>query len=101
VLGDADREAATFPSPDLFTDEDTYDERVHLLRARFAEREAGSRERVRATTRQAYEDGRGSEWRQLIDVQPPVITDASPGLLESATADTYIAIDTRAPAAGT
>jgi hypothetical protein len=86
-------------SPFESPDEDAYEEHVQARRARFAELEDGSRERIRAVARQAYENGRESEWGQLIDLQPPVITSSSPGMLESATADTYIAIETRIPTA--
>jgi hypothetical protein len=82
-----------FDPPELF-DEGTYDDQVQTRRAQFAELEDGSRDHIRAVTRQAYEDGKERDWGQLIALQPQMIPDSSPGLLESATADTYIAIDT-------
>jgi len=100
VLGAYGDEIAVGPPSELL-DEDAYEGQVQARRARFAEVEDGSRDRIRAVTRQAYEDGRESDWGQLIEVQPPVVTNSSSGLLESATADTYIAIDTRTPTADT
>lgn len=93
VLGTYSDAIAVGPPPELL-DEDAYEEQIQARRARFAEQEDASRDRIRAVTRQAYEDGQESEWDQLIEVQPPVVTNSS-GLLESATADTYIAIDSR------
>lgn len=74
--------------------------RVQGRRAWFAELEDSARDRIRTATREAYEDRRERNWQQLIEVQPPLVTGSSPGLLESATADTYLAIGTRTRAAG-
>ena len=87
------------PPTDLL-DEDAYEEQVQGRRARFAELEDSARDRIRTATREAFEDGRERNWQQLIEAQPPLVTDSPPGLFESATADTYIAIDTRTRAAG-
>jgi hypothetical protein len=46
-------------------------------------------------------DGKERDWGQLIEVQPPVTADTPSGLLESATTDIYLAIDTRASAEDT
>jgi hypothetical protein len=81
-------------------DEDAYEEQVQARRARFAETEDATRDRIRAAAREGYEAGQQSGWEQLLDVQPPLVTDYPSGLLESATADTYIAIDTRTPPPG-
>ena len=83
-----------------FLDEDAYEVQVQVQRARFAESENASRDRVRATARDGYEAGQESDWQQLLDVQPPLVIDSPSGLLESATPDTYIAIDTRTTAPG-
>ena len=89
------------PGPTDDPDEEAYEERIHQRRTRFAEIEDGSREYIRGVTRQAYEEGHERQWQQLINFQPLAQTESLPGLLESATADTYIAIDTRTPPADT
>jgi hypothetical protein len=74
-------------------DEDAIEDRMKAGRALFAEREADLHDRLRQTTRQAFEVGRESSWQQLLDVQPQVIAESPADLLESATPDTYLAID--------
>jgi hypothetical protein len=95
-----DRRAAAIDRRLDFLDEDAYEIQVQVQRARFAESEDASRDRIRAATREGYEAGRESDWQQLIDAQPPLVTDSPSGLLEGATPDTYIAIDTRTPTPG-
>jgi hypothetical protein len=86
-------------APGELVDEEEPEDRVRGRRAVFAEREADIADRVRRTTRQAYEIGRESSWHQLIDVQPQVVIEPPANLLESATADTYLAIDVSTAAA--
>jgi hypothetical protein len=74
-------------------DEEEVEDRLRERRAVFAEREAGIRDRLGETTRQAYEIGRESSWQQLLDAQPQLVTDSPANLLESATPDTYLGID--------
>lgn len=62
-------------------------------RAAFVEAEAARRPLLREATRQGFERGRNNSWYQLLDQQPGINSDPAPGLLESATADTYLAID--------
>lgn len=59
----------------------------------FAQIEDQNRDRILEVVRQGYTHGRDSEWSHLIEAQPPLVTTSSPGLLESATTDTYLAID--------
>jgi hypothetical protein len=91
---------SALPTPLDELDDEEYEEQVYERRVRFAEVEDEERARIRDDIRHAYDDGRERECGQLINLQPPVLADPSPGLLESATADTYIAIDTRLPPAG-
>jgi hypothetical protein len=74
-------------------DEEEVEDRLRERRAFLAEREADTRDRLRGTTRQAYEIGGESSWQQLLDVQPQLATESPTNLLESATLDTYLAID--------
>jgi hypothetical protein len=78
-------------------DEDEVEDRIRERRAAFAEREADAetRDRLRRTTRQAYEAGRESSWQQLIQVQPQLVTESPADLLESATPDTYLGMEAR------
>jgi hypothetical protein len=90
--------AAQADLPDLWDTaselmEEEVEERIGERRASFAEREADERDRLRATTRQAYELGRESSWQQLLDIEPRLDADPPVNLLESATPDTYLAID--------
>jgi hypothetical protein len=62
-------------------------------RAAFVEREAAERTRLRETTRQGFERGQNNSWYQLLGREPDIDSNPAPGLLESATADTYLAID--------
>jgi hypothetical protein len=81
----------------LFDDDEIEAQRIQK-RFAFAELEPveHTRQRVRNTTREAFETGRQSTWPQLIEAQPEVDTDPRADLLEIATADTYLAIDTDA-----
>lgn len=87
-------ESSEYLSPE--SDEDV-EEYQRERRAAFAAREAASRPRLRAAVRQGFERGRNSSWGELLPNESFTInTDPQPGLLESATADTYLAIDVRA-----
>jgi hypothetical protein len=77
----------------LFDLEEEIEEFTQERRAGFAEREATLRGQLREDTRQGFERGRNSSWYQLIEQQPAINSGPAPGLLESATADTYLAID--------
>lgn len=65
-------------------------------RNRFADREESSREQVYQVARQAFERGQERSWMELIQADVPLVTESSSSLLESATTDTYLAIDTSA-----
>ena len=69
------------------------EERVRYRRALLAEREADMREFLAETVRRAYEAGRESSWRQLLETDPPLVATQPNNLLDSATPDTYLAID--------
>ncbi|SNS21145.1 hypothetical protein [Actinomadura mexicana] len=73
--------------------EDMAEERIRERRAWFAEREAGERERLFGTTRRAYERGRESSWQELLDIEPQLDVEPQANQLESATLDSYLAID--------
>ena len=78
-----------------FESDDDIEEYQHERRAAFAAREAASRPRLRAAARQGFNRGRHSTWNELLpDEQITINANPQPGLLESATADTYLAIDT-------
>lgn len=81
-------------------DEDTFDDRIRERRTLFAEQEADIRDHLSATTRSGYDIGRESSWQELINFEPQLIAEPSADLLESATADTYLAIEGGAIAAG-
>lgn len=84
-------------SPELL--EEAAEDRRWERRTRFAEHEADERDRLRRTTRQAYEIGSESSWQQLLDIQPPLVAEPPADLLESATPDTYLAVDVSAATA--
>jgi hypothetical protein len=73
-------------------DEEVEEDTLEGLAA-FVEREAARRPRLREATRQGFERGRNNSWYQLLEQQPGINSGLVPGLLESATADTYLAID--------
>jgi hypothetical protein len=78
------------------TDGDEIDEGEEGVRENnvdFAERKAASSSLLRTTAREGFGRGAQSSWRQLLDEEPPIITEPQPDLLESATADVYLAID--------
>ena len=77
----------------LFDLDEEVEEYTLERRAAFVEAEAARRPRLREATRQGFERGRNNSWYQLLDQQPGINSDPAPGLLESATADTYLAID--------
>ena len=77
----------------LFDTEDEFEKYTRERRTIFVEREAARRTRLRETTRQGFERGTNNSWSQLLDQQPSVDLGSDPGLLESATPDTYLAID--------
>jgi hypothetical protein len=74
-------------------DDEEVEEYTRERRAAFVERETALRPQLRDTTRQGFERGRHGSWSQLLDQQPVINTDSAPDLLESATADTYLAIE--------
>lgn len=59
------------------------------------ERDAARRARLSAAAREGFEYGRNNSWRQILEQEqePRINSDPAPDLLESATADTYLAID--------
>jgi hypothetical protein len=77
----------------LFDLDEEVDKYARERRAAFVEREALQRTRLRETTRQGFEHGRNNSWSQLLDQEPDIDSNPAPDLLESATADTYLAID--------
>ena len=64
-------------------------------RAAFVERErdVARRSQLRETARQGFQRGRSSTWHQLLNQEPSINSGPAPNLLESATADTYLAVD--------
>jgi len=78
-------------------DEGATEERMRNRRSLLAEREADMYEFLADTGRRAYEAGRESSWQQLLDTSPPLVTTQPANLLESATPDTYLAIDASTP----
>ena len=79
-------------------DEEAADDRIREQRAQFAYWEDEARGRLLTTTREAYEIGRESSWQQLLGLLPQLATEPPANLLEGATPDTYLAIETFAPA---
>jgi hypothetical protein len=77
----------------LFDLDEELEEDTLERRFAFVEREVARRPRLREATRQGFERGRNNSWNQLLDQQPGINSGPAPGLLESATADTYLAID--------
>jgi hypothetical protein len=75
------------------TVEEEIEDRLRERRSFFAEREAYRFDQLRGTTREAYEIGRESSWEELLNVQPELVTEPPAYLLESATPDTYLAIE--------
>lgn len=49
--------------------------------------------RIAAEASWAYDVGRESSWQQLLGTDPQLVATEPSGLLESATPDTYLAID--------
>ena len=76
------------------SDEDAIEEFLELRRATFAEREADFRDDTRDVARRAYAAGEESSWQQILRYEPQLDAESPGGLLESATPDTYLAIDT-------
>ena len=77
----------------LFDSDEEVEEYTRERRAAFGEREAAMSPRIRETTRQGFERGKNNTWSQILGHQPSTNSGPAPGLLESATADTYLAID--------
>jgi hypothetical protein len=75
-------------------DEDAIEEFLVLRRETFAERVADFRDDLRETARRAYAAGGENSWQQLLRAQPQLDAESPAGLLESATPDTYLGIDT-------
>jgi hypothetical protein len=78
---------------ELFYLDENIEDYTLQRRAMFVERAATLRPRLLEATRQGFEQGENSTWRELIELRPGISTDPAPGLLESATTDTYLAID--------
>lgn len=102
VLGGAEAqiwEAVRADIPDL--EDDALDDAeaaqyLALRRNRFAGREESSRDQLYQVARQAFERGQERSWMEIIEADVPLVTESSSSLLESATTDTYLAIDTTA-----
>jgi hypothetical protein len=77
----------------LFDLDEEVDEHARARRAAFVRSEAAQRTRLRETTRQGFDRGRDNSWYQLINQEPGINYSSEPDLLESATTDTYLAID--------
>jgi hypothetical protein len=77
----------------LFGSDEEIEEYTRERRAAFVEREATRGPRLREVARQGFEQGRDNSWSQLLGQEPSINSGPAPGLLESATADTYLAID--------
>jgi hypothetical protein len=88
--------SADVEEPIRLQSEEDIEEYQRLRRAAFATREATSRPQLSAAARRGFERGSHSLWSELMPNQLFTIdTELESGLLESATADTYIAIDAR------
>lgn len=74
--------------------EEAEERRRHTQRRVFRERQEEQRARIEPRVRAAFEDGRDRPWRELLHTQndPRLDLDEDPGLLEAATAETYLAI---------
>jgi hypothetical protein len=79
--------------PQGSNDEDAVQQFLVLRRATFAEREADFQDDLQEAARQAYRAGSETSWQQLLQADPQLETESPAGLLESATPDTYLAID--------
>lgn len=83
---------------DLRSDEPASEEaeerRRQTQRRVFRERQEEERARIEPRVRAAFEHGRDRPWRELLHTQsdPRLDLDEDPGLLEAATAETYLAL---------
>lgn len=85
--------------PDLeadVLDDDEAEYHMAERRSLFAAREEDSRGRLYSTARRAFERGQQQSWQELIQADVSLVTESSGDLLESATTDTYLAIDATA-----
>lgn len=74
--------------------EEAEERRRHTQRRVFREQQEEERARIEPRVRAAFERGRDRSWRELLRSQsdPRLDLDEDPGLLEAATAETYLAI---------
>jgi hypothetical protein len=88
-----DLEVGPESQPGLFGPDEELEEYTRERRAAFVGREAARRPQLREAARQGFERGGNSSGSELLGQQPDINSGPAPGLLESATADTYLAID--------
>ncbi|WP_405543274.1 gamma-glutamyltransferase [Streptomyces goshikiensis] len=74
--------------------EEAEERRRHTQRRVFREQQDEQRARIEPRVREAFEYGRNRPWRELLHTQndPRLDLDEDPGLLEAATAETYLAV---------
>lgn len=74
--------------------EEAEERRRHTQRRVFREQQDEQRARIEPRVRAAFEYGRERPWRELLHTQndPRLDLDEDPGLLEAATAETYLAV---------
>jgi hypothetical protein len=80
---------------DQLLDEKHVATREEERRSAFAERESDAWPLLRAVTRDGFERGPSSSWNELLRQPPAIDAETETPLLESATRDTYLAIDAR------
>jgi len=76
-------------------DEEVLDSWNRERRREYASRESQARSYLYETARRGYELGGQRSWAELINNEPAIAAGAPAGFLESATPDTYLAIDIR------
>jgi hypothetical protein len=89
----ADRIAALRPEARRPRDSDQIDEINEERFGAFRRLERQNRAPLLSGVRQGFAIGQDSDWRQLIDIEPPTRIEPPAQQLESATADVYLAID--------
>jgi hypothetical protein len=89
-----------FPAEEGYMDEVPSDrvmfERQAQRRAAYGRRQAEEQPLLRLVTRRGFDRGRESSWTQLLDAEPRFSSEPPAGMLEAATTDTYLAVDTTA-----
>ncbi|MFF7728816.1 hypothetical protein [Streptomyces sp. NPDC008001] len=75
-------------------DEEAEEQRRREQRRVFRETQYQRRELIRERLRDAYEDGASRQWSDLLPAhqEPRLDLDEHPGILEAATAETYLAV---------